>query len=197
MGGLLESGRSSRHRSPDETEELGRANPMRMGRNSTMKSNRMLVRMLFLMVTLCGVALAQDTASLAGTVTDASGAAVQGAQVSLTNSQHGLSNTTSSNGSGDFLFASLPIGSYDLTVTVQGFKKYEAKGFAEGMIKGKIKGELEVYRNALFLVATKMSRQGTNIQDIALITGLSHEEIEKHFENTLCIPGVTPTPPCT
>jgi Carboxypeptidase regulatory-like domain/TonB-dependent Receptor Plug Domain len=101
---------------------------MRMGRNPTMKSNRMLVRMLFLMVTLCGVAFAQDTASLTGTVTDASGAAVQGAQVSLTNSQHGVSDTTSSNGSGDFLFASLPIGSYDLTVTVQGFKKYEAKG---------------------------------------------------------------------
>ena len=40
----------------------------------------------------------------------------------------GISRKAATNGSGDFLFASLPIGSYDLTVTSTGFKKYEAKG---------------------------------------------------------------------
>jgi predicted transposase/invertase (TIGR01784 family) len=77
-----------------------------------------------------------------------------------------------------------------LRIEANTLKKYEAKGFAEGEIKGEIKG----HRNALLLVAAKMSRQGTNIQDIALITGLSHEEIEKHLESCLCISGVMPTP---
>jgi Carboxypeptidase regulatory-like domain len=101
---------------------------MRLGEDSTMKLNRMLARMVLLTVTLCAAAWAQDRASLTGTVTDASGAAVAGAQVNLTDSQNGINDTTSTNGSGDYVFGSLPIGSYNLTVSAPGFKKYEAKG---------------------------------------------------------------------
>ncbi len=93
-----------------------------------MKSNRMLLRIVGLVLTLCAGAWAQDTASITGTITDPSGAAVPNAELTVSNAQHGISRTSASNGSGDFLFASLPIGSYDLTVTAQGFKKYEAKG---------------------------------------------------------------------
>jgi hypothetical protein len=71
---------------------------------------------------------AQDTASLTGTVTDPSGAAVANAQVTLISSEHGITRATNTNSSGDYLFASLPIGAYDLTVSETGFKKYEAKG---------------------------------------------------------------------
>ena len=94
-----------------------------------MKFHRMLLRIaLWLLLTLCATVWAQDTASITGTVTDASGAAVPNVQLTLTNAEHGNNRTTSSNGSGDFLFASLPIGSYDLTVAAEGFKKYEARG---------------------------------------------------------------------
>jgi len=93
-----------------------------------MKSNRTLVRIWLLMVILCAAAWAQDTASLTGTVTDSSGAAIPNAQVAVMNAAEGISRKAATNGSGDFLFASLPIGSYDLTVTSTGFKKYEAKG---------------------------------------------------------------------
>ena len=71
---------------------------------------------------------AQDTASVTGTVTDSTGAAVIGAQVNVSNASTGISRSAATNSSGDFLFASLPIGSYDLTVTAKGFKKYSAKG---------------------------------------------------------------------
>jgi hypothetical protein len=71
---------------------------------------------------------AQDTASITGTVTDPSGAAVTNAQVTLISTEHGINRTTTTNGSGDYLFASLPIGAYDLTVSDPGFKKYDAKG---------------------------------------------------------------------
>ena len=93
-----------------------------------MKSNRTLVRILLLIIPLGASAWAQDTASLTGTVTDASGAAVPKAQVAVKNSEHGITRTGATNDTGDFLFSSLPIGSYDLIVSVPGFKKYEAKG---------------------------------------------------------------------
>jgi hypothetical protein len=96
-------------------------------KNLTMKSNRMLLRTVWLVLTLSAAAWAQDTASITGTVTDPSGAAVPNAQVAVRNAEHGISRTSTTNGSGDFLFASLPIGAYDLTVTAEGFKKYEAK----------------------------------------------------------------------
>ncbi|MGA8199370.1 MAG: carboxypeptidase-like regulatory domain-containing protein, partial [Candidatus Sulfotelmatobacter sp.] len=81
-----------------------------------MKSNRVLVRILLLIVALGASAWAQDTASLTGTVTDASGAAVPKAQVVVKNSERGINRTGASNDTGDFLFSSLPIGSYDLIV---------------------------------------------------------------------------------
>jgi len=77
---------------------------------------------------LPSVLFAQDTASITGTVTDQSGAAVANAQVTLTSTEHGITRTSTTNGSGDYLFASLPIGSYDLVVSETGFRKYEAKG---------------------------------------------------------------------
>lgn len=93
-----------------------------------MRPHRMLSRVVLLVLTFCSAAWAQDTASLTGTVTDPSGAAIANAQVAVKNAEHGINRTGTSNSSGDFLFASLPIGSYDLVVTAEGFKKYEAKG---------------------------------------------------------------------
>ncbi len=93
-----------------------------------MSSHRRLAGVLLLVIASCLAALSQDTASITGTVTDASGAAIPNAKVAVSNAEHGINRTGASNGSGDFLFASLPIGSYDLTVSAEGFKKYEAKG---------------------------------------------------------------------
>jgi len=74
------------------------------------------------------VLLAQDTAQITGTVTDPSGAAVSGAKVTLTSVEQGTARTATANSSGDFLFAAVPVGHYNLSVAAQGFKNYEAKG---------------------------------------------------------------------
>src|SRR5271169_6957493 len=71
---------------------------------------------------------AQDTASITGTVTDPTGAAIPGAQVTLTSVEHGINRSATSNSTGDYLFAALPIGSYNLTVAASGFKRFQAKG---------------------------------------------------------------------
>jgi hypothetical protein len=73
-------------------------------------------------------AFAQDTASITGTVIDPSGAAISSAEVAVSNQAQGITRTAETNASGEYLFAGLPIGSYDISVTANGFKKYDAKG---------------------------------------------------------------------
>lgn len=88
-----------------------------------------LVRYLFLAFVFApALVLAQDTAQITGTVTDPSGAAVPNAKVTVTSEAQGTTHTETSNGSGGYLFAALPVGKYDMSVTAPGFKRYEAKG---------------------------------------------------------------------
>src|SRR6059058_4877877 len=82
---------------------------------------------LFILVVSASL-FAQDTASITGTVTDPSGAAVKGAQVRVSSLDRGIDHTVPTNDSGDYLVAGLPPGPVDVAVTAQGFKKFEAKG---------------------------------------------------------------------
>lgn len=69
----------------------------------------------------------QDSASITGTVTDSSGAAVANAQVTLSRPERGISRSSQTSESGDYLFGAVPGGSYDLIMVAPGFKKYQAK----------------------------------------------------------------------
>src|SRR5437763_7804848 len=87
-----------------------------------------ILRCLFLVIVFApALVLAQDTAQITGTVTDPSGAAVSNAQVTVTSQGQAQTHTATANSSGGYLFAALPVGRYDMTVTAPGFKKYEAK----------------------------------------------------------------------
>ena len=61
------------------------------------------------------------TASITGTVTDQSGAAVSGATVTATSQEQGLVYTATTNDSGLYLIAHLPVGSYSLKIEKAGF----------------------------------------------------------------------------
>ena len=68
-------------------------------------------------------ALAQrSTATLRGTVTDASKATVPGATVTVRNDATGFSRTVTTNESGLYSFAELPVGIYSVQVELSGFK---------------------------------------------------------------------------
>jgi hypothetical protein len=72
--------------------------------------------------------LAQQTsATLTGTVFDASGAVVGDAMITLKNDASGDLRNTTSNSEGYFTFAAVPPGSYSLSVTKEGFSNWEAK----------------------------------------------------------------------
>lgn len=64
----------------------------------------------------------QTLGGITGTVTDASGAVVSGATVTLLGDETKLSRTQTTNTSGSYLFVNLPIGSYTLSFTQTGFQ---------------------------------------------------------------------------
>lgn len=73
-------------------------------------------------------AAAQSTGGrIRGTVTDNSGASVSGAKVSLINEGTNAVRDAETNASGEYLFLEVPVGSYEIDVTITGFKKYVRK----------------------------------------------------------------------
>ena len=76
---------------------------------------------------LCGVAVAQSTGnagSITGSVTDATGAVIPNASVTILNTISGYTRTTTSDGAGLFSFPNVPMNPYHLTVTVAGFANF-------------------------------------------------------------------------
>ena len=65
----------------------------------------------------------QDTGYISGTVIDKSGAAVAGAEVTLTSTSGNLTRTTTTNGDGLYTIAGLPGGTYNVSVSAKGFQK--------------------------------------------------------------------------
>ena len=64
----------------------------------------------------------QDQGAITGVVKDSSGAVVAGAEVTLTNTDQGISFKTNSNGSGVYLFSPVKIGNYSVRVSSSGFE---------------------------------------------------------------------------
>ena len=74
-------------------------------------------------------ARAQTTgATLTGTITDPSGAAIPAAHLVLHNNGTGADRRLDSNGSGEYTLNALPPGGYTLTVTRDGFQSYQQQG---------------------------------------------------------------------
>ncbi len=71
-----------------------------------------------------------DTGSILGTVTDASGAVIGGATVTLTNEGTSASLSTTVGSDGGYKFTPVRIGSYKVTATSQGFQTTEQRNIA-------------------------------------------------------------------
>src|SRR6476646_7820129 len=84
----------------------------------------------FLAVLLCtisllGVLSAQTgNGTITGVVTDPTGAVVANAPIEVKNTATGVVFRAVSTDTGNFTIPQLPLGSYELTTTVQGFKRY-------------------------------------------------------------------------
>jgi hypothetical protein len=89
---------------------------------------RFLMPALLALVWGAGLFAQYTTASLGGTVSDASGASVPDARVTVRNLDTGFTQSTESAASGAFLFSRLPLGSYEMRVEKAGFGTYAQAG---------------------------------------------------------------------
>jgi Carboxypeptidase regulatory-like domain len=143
--------------------------------------------------------LAQDTGQLTGTVHDSSGAAIANAQVVVSNSSQGINRPTTSNASGDWLVSGLPVGSYDLSITAPGFKKYQARGIVL-RIGQKLRADAVLQVGA---ATTEITVQGTNVAQVetqssdlaGTVTGKQISQLQLNGRNftqlAALVPGVS------
>ena len=87
-----------------------------------------LLAVVLLLPFLAGIGWGQVTGSITGTVTDASGAVVPGATLTIKHMESGLTRTTESNLNGGYTVPSLPVGPYELTAEKPGFKQQVRSG---------------------------------------------------------------------
>src|SRR5207237_3858772 len=85
-------------------------------------------RGVLILLLSAGVAWAQGTAQLSGTVRDESGGVLPGVSVTVTQTNTGLVRTTVTDATGGYLLTTLPTGPYRLEVALQGFKTYVQTG---------------------------------------------------------------------
>src|SRR6516165_8873390 len=93
------------------------------------KSVRYRIFLLPLVVLFaCLAAHAQQNSTITGTVYDKAGAAIAGAEVTLTQVETGFVSKAISNDSGNFTFNALNVGTYNLKATAKGFNTYAENG---------------------------------------------------------------------
>ena len=88
---------------------------------------------LFALFFVAGTLFAQsDRGTVTGTIADPAGAVVANAPVQARNTQTGALYQAATSGTGNYTIAQLPAGTYEINVTVPGFKKYTRQGLEVG-----------------------------------------------------------------
>jgi hypothetical protein len=123
------------------------------------------------------------SADVLGTVTDPTGAVVPGAKVTIKNTGTGITSTTETSKTGEYLFSALQIGTYDVTVEAKGFRKFVARNMTltagdrarmdAKMTVGQASETVNVSAEAAAALQTDSSTisteiPSTNIQDVPL-----------------------------
>jgi len=92
-------------------------------------ASRMWVSILALAFVLCSVCAFGQTESsqILGTITDTSGAVVQGAKVEAKSVNNGFTRATTTNGAGIYTIPGLKADTYEVTVDLPGFQKVSKK----------------------------------------------------------------------
>ena len=151
------------------------------------------------MASIPSLSLAQDTASLTGTIRDKSGAVIPAAAVVIKNPSTGLSRGFNSNSDGEYVAASLSPGHYDITITARGFRKYLAKDVTLRVAQnaridvtlqiGNVNSEVTVQGAGLAQVSTQSSELG------GTITGKELTQLQLNGRNftqlITLVPGVS------
>ena len=115
----------------------------------------MRVRLVVVTVALCLSLPAfgqRNTAAIAGTTTDPTGAVIPGTQVTAVQTSTGTTSRTQSNESGFYQLPNLPVGTYTLRVEHAGFQAYVQEGIV-----------LQVDQSATVNVTLKVGSQAESV----------------------------------
>jgi Carboxypeptidase regulatory-like domain/TonB dependent receptor len=122
-----------------------------------MKINVLVVR-IGLFFCFAAMVWAQATSQIQGTVQDATGGAVPGAEVSVTQTDTGATRTATTGGDGGYVLPNLPTGPYRMEITKAGFSKYIQTGIVlqvavnptidVGLKLGAVSDQIQVEANA-------------------------------------------------
>src|SRR6266849_557956 len=163
-----------------------------------------LTCVVFTMGLLAGVSFGQSQiggATLSGTVTDATGAAVSGAKVTATQTSTGLVRSTETSDAGLYSFSSLPAGAYDVAVEKAGFKlaKLTAAGLTVGAVATlDVKLEVGAVADTVSVTAEVPVVETTRSQTSTVIDSAAVAELPINGRNfldfTLLTPGVVRDP---
>jgi hypothetical protein len=142
-----------------------------------------------------------EVASVFGTVTDPSGAVVPGAQVTILNQSTGLKRDSSTDSTGQYHVAGLPIGNYSVRVEKEGFQTQVREGITLTSASSLM---------IIFLLALSTQRQQLavtgDVNEIdsttSTVSGLVAEQTLTElplngrdlFKAAILEPGVAPTP---
>jgi len=117
-------------------------------------------------------------ATLTGVVSDPSGAVVNDAKISLKDAISGSVRDTATNTDGYFTFASVPVGTYVLSVEAKGFQTYKAEGivmnggdkqnFNISLVVGTTSQTVEVNAQATPLVTTDSAEKSFTLESAQL-----------------------------
>src|SRR5271169_5395730 len=97
-------------------------------KTSLAHSRMVLFFMTFVALSTCLVYGQATQANLNGTVTDTSGASVPRAQVEVVSPATGFKRQVDTGDVGVYSITGLPVGTYDLTISHEGFKTFEQRG---------------------------------------------------------------------
>src|SRR5262245_59114284 len=154
----------------------------------------MSLRQICALAVISAGVYAQSNSSLTGTVVDPSGAVVANANVFCRNTQTGVGINRPTNADGLFRFSDLPIGEYELTVTVPGFETLTRRGVS--LLTGhtldlRLQLEVGTARQAVEVSATSSVVQPTSSEVQTSIDSRSMRELPLNGRNPLQLVTLT------
>jgi Carboxypeptidase regulatory-like domain/TonB-dependent Receptor Plug Domain len=142
-----------------------------------------------------GPLLAQETATILGTVSDQSGAVVPNATVTITNSSTGASRSLTTNESGAYNAPDLQIGTYSLKVDAAGFKSYQKNSVVlnvNATVRSDISLSVGQSSESITVEANAVQVQSATSEQSNVITGQQIQQIDTNGRNPIQLATLVP-----
>lgn len=158
-------------------------------------------RILLLMVLLSTAVFSQTTASIIGTVTDPSGAAVVGAKITVKNVTLGLERSAETGATGGYEVPALLPGTYSVSIDAKGFQKQQANNVTLAVSQNSVQNFSLAVASSSEVVTVEGTAPIVEATTMTVGQTINQETVQeiplngRHFVDlALLIPG-TVTPP--